>query len=52
MFFQLLIAKMPIVESNGTANGLFEGKRLSVNDCLSEESKSAIFRETEKRGGL
>ncbi len=32
-------------------NRLFEGKQLSINNCISGKTRSSIITETQKRGG-
>ncbi len=34
-----------------STNGLFSGLRLSINPCLSGDARTAVARETERRGG-
>ena len=42
---------LPVRERDIVKNGLFSGMSLSINDCLSIESRHAVTREIEKRGG-
>lgn len=42
---------LPVREGDIVKNGLFSGMSLSINECLSIESRQAVIREIEKRGG-
>ena len=42
---------LPVRERDIVKNGLFSGMSLSINECLSIESRNAVIREIEKRGG-